>query len=1507
MSNYTVVKSKKEKVAVRKSKKGNESEDSDDYEAALAVIDESNVQTFERIQDIASQLSDKTYAGILKKDGLQSPEIPKKLTWTFPPGRKVALAKAAALKLGSVNEVKPAVSGKLEMVEKERSTKQFAVSTVQQPKRERKPSARARYCPIDKFGSYTSGTKKFASSALEPLQDDRQEGISSVDSSEVSSDIETADDLNNESDRKPKKARIEMEPDDALSLTGFPLLPDFEEESVKHAASGDIVEETKVSVNTDIDDVKLHEFSGDELGQLVYGHNSQLFYDCVEALPEGEYVDILPTWPGSSAFQNTFSCPKDCLLPTLQDADSVMNKQQRRSCEDAPTRCKYHYLCQKAFWGATSIDELQTGFTAVTKDYHMDVVMIGEGFTNSVWDHTNTLQFDVQKLWFYLKTYGRVQYDTVVPYFGEIPLAAVTLDFFMMLPIKAVFGYLTYHGVDVLRTPWQITSTIEQIQSLPVSTQVPYSAWKNYLIILLDYLHGIMRDEEDAFALMHVQYMVLQSPTLTKQDATAFIQAQFPSEGQLLQMPVANNRSSDHLALLSRAIVFAKSRKYKGEVYDKCSVKWVVFLYYILHKSYPPQFENGLDRTTICVDALTKAVKNRDRMALDLGRLLQGHHTLVSAMLQDHSLAFRLYGTAGKKASIGVQKLMAAGVAYMYFWLLYNSSATSRQANIDAVLPRGLLAYILSSRGILAPISEGQPQFESDCIPVHRAETVHESAATLIRTMEPCVLSLPPVKIRVGMTDADYCSHYENPLKMDKDAGARIMRRELEDFQASSNVRRECVTSPCLFPQDRQVMVDDTTVGSASGYLVDAGRRLVKTLMAIGPAQRINSLIQSPPPLASSHSSSSASSATKGGTGLKQAFLVRKNGTVQFSRTLPTVEVLNLTELKRRQAKKIASDERKKSSQLGQPPVITPRYKPNTHIIDMYEAYKDAGTMYTTDWTTITGGFDGNAQYLDELRFFEQDNRPVQRGDKLIMLYDVNRVMSSLFNCSHLLYTVSMIVGNKTYATFTESMWAVGKEQLEGFFPEKIMMRIPRAYILFEEAQTGGTPRTSTSEHPSLRGISGASGMDTRTIDDDTSSAEDEHDKCDVVDEAASDDTDARKIAKTSSIKMGRLTFKVVGKTAIRDDLQNAIAVCTIMEMGQLELLLSHVGVYGHTITAANIIAGIFRHGMEDSDFRVENLNVPLKHNKSLVQSQAWTPHKALYSNMAYQKYQLVANMTDESIRCVHFLQHKLALERNYTLHSWHDWLLHLEGYKQFVHELYGHKYSTFWQNVILEVQSSHIGERNSVPYLDALSNAMRTQLYHFASRDTPFTAPGESVVRHPHMMVVDDWIEVMGKQFVDFKSNLCVQKEMEFNYAQTQYKVVEPKAMGHKSKPGQHDIQPKLVGGKQPKVADLPVGKQRQLKKDAQKRPDVKKKPGGQVDDNVNVCVADLLNHYGASEQAVCSKQPCKYVHYDALPSKTSKEGVLKTCQYVASAMKLSEATKTWLANQVTKDKKFQ
>ena len=226
-----------------------------------------------------------------------------------------------------------------------------------------------------------------------------------------------------------------------------------------------------------------------------------------------------------------------------------------------------------------------------------------------------------------------------------------------------------------------------------------------------------------------------------------------------------------------------------------------------------------------------------------------------------------------------------------------------------------------------------------------------------------------------------------------------------------------------------------------------------------------------------------------------------------------------------------------------------------------------------------------------------------------------------------------------------------------------------------------------------------------------------------------------------------------------------------------MDILLTPLGVYGHTVTATNIIAWIFRHGMDDSDLMAENINVPRRNNKALVQTQAWTSYKNLFSNMAFQQYQLAANMTEDSVRSIHFVQLKLAVERNYMLQSWHDWILHLEGYKQFIQELYSTSYSSFFQTVILDVQSNHLGEINSVIYLDALSNKMRAQLYHFASRDLPFKAPEEQVLRYPQKMSKEEWLEVMFAQWTDLKAHLTIQHEIGFNYTQANFKCTSQAA----------------------------------------------------------------------------------------------------------------------------------
>ena len=280
---------------------------------------------------------------------------------------------------------------------------------------------------------------------------------------------------------------------------------------------------------------------------------------------------------------------------------------------------------------------------------------------------------------------------------------------------------------------------------------------------------------------------------------------------------------------------------------------------------------------------------------------------------------------------------------------------------------------------------------------------MHDSAATLIRTQEPCILSLPPPLMHGGLINNDYRDHYERPLKMDADATDRSMHHRLSEFYKSSSISRALSTTTCLFPAGPPPIVNNHAVCTTQCYLVEAGTRLVGALSK--PKQQLPN-----PPIISS-TTSLVVTKTKGNSKspLKQAYLVRKDGSVQLSKTPPVVDTMSLVEFQRRNSVKQAKlnkPNQGKPAGLGQSTVMQPRYKPDTYVVNMYDSFKDVGNMYSTDWSKITSGFEGNSKYLDELRFFEQSSKHIRKGDQLIMLYDVNRVFSSLFNCPHLLYTV---------------------------------------------------------------------------------------------------------------------------------------------------------------------------------------------------------------------------------------------------------------------------------------------------------------------------------------------------------------------------------------------------------------------------------------------------------------------------------------------------------------------
>ena len=79
----------------------------------------------------------------------------------------------------------------------------------------------------------------------------------------------------------------------------------------------------------------------------------------------------------------------------------------------------------------------------------------------------------------------------------------------------------------------------------------------------------------------------------------------------------------------------------------------------------------------------------------NLRHLLLGPPHLMWAFLKEDSSAKKLYGASIDKATIGIQRLMVAGVL-MYWYMDHTGSS-----NIDHDIPSGILSYVLWAKGVL--------------------------------------------------------------------------------------------------------------------------------------------------------------------------------------------------------------------------------------------------------------------------------------------------------------------------------------------------------------------------------------------------------------------------------------------------------------------------------------------------------------------------------------------------------------------------------------------------------------------------------------------------------------------------------------------------------------------------------------------------------------------------------------------------------------------------------------
>ena len=156
-----------------------------------------------------------------------------------------------------------------------------------------------------------------------------------------------------------------------------------------------------------------------------------------------------------------------------------------------------------------------------------------------------------------------------------------------------------------------------------------------------------------------------------------------------LTAALSNNDSiHEFVALLQRASVFAKSSKYRMDIQYKCSAKWAVFLYYMVHNSYPSQYADKTYDMDQCVARLLSSDMDQSRRLVDFPNLLTGNPRHMYALLNEHPLARKLYGAAVPSSAEGIQRLMIMGLVVKHVQL------ATKSKHVDGVLPASFLSYI---------------------------------------------------------------------------------------------------------------------------------------------------------------------------------------------------------------------------------------------------------------------------------------------------------------------------------------------------------------------------------------------------------------------------------------------------------------------------------------------------------------------------------------------------------------------------------------------------------------------------------------------------------------------------------------------------------------------------------------------------------------------------------------------------------------------------------------------
>lgn len=135
-----------------------------------------------------------------------------------------------------------------------------------------------------------------------------------------------------------------------------------------------------------------------------------------------------------------------------------------------------------------------------------------------------------------------------------------------------------------------------------------------------------------------------------------------------------------------------------------------------------------------------------------------------------------------------------------------------------------------------------------------------------------------------------------------------------------------------------------------------------------------------------------------------------------------------------------------------------------------------------------------------------------------------------------------------------------------------------------------------------------------------------------------SDDSQVKKRIKVASMDWQGQTFYITGKESVITILRDTYSVRTLMEDGQLQLLVNHVGDFANNYTADNFKTGIIKRHSKSALLAGMTLTLNTDHDLDRLQSLACYTIKELQDNLYFQKYAFPDARTPFSLCAEHYL-----------------------------------------------------------------------------------------------------------------------------------------------------------------------------------------------------------------------------------------------------------------------------